>query len=182
MPLCHWSSHLFNLHAPSSTDVPFHWLTSVAKSVGSISAVSLVRSLILPKESNLHLWFQQLRPLPPPKKKSNNSMKLRITLFCTQISLVFNVPGCRTFPPRIRWTRNGSSTLNKGNRAIIFGLDLNQGIYVYSLRGRGDNSPITRAVDSPDNPGDSRFWTISPGIQIRVRILPDNRRSLPCFQ
>ena len=31
----------------------------------------------------------------------------------------------------------------------------------------------------PDNPGDSRFWTISPGLQIRVWNLPDNRRSLP---
>ena len=25
----------------------------------------------------------------------------------------------------------------------------------------------------PDNPGDSRFWTISPGLQIRVWNLPD---------
>ena len=50
-----------------------------------------------------------------------------------------------------KWVKLKSSTLNKGNRAIIFGLDLNQGIYVhvYSLRRRGDNSPITRAVDSP---------------------------------
>ena len=31
----------------------------------------------------------------------------------------------------------------------------------------------------PDNPGDSRFWTISPGLQIRVWNLPHNRRSLP---
>ena len=31
----------------------------------------------------------------------------------------------------------------------------------------------------PDNPGDSRFWTISPSLQIRVWNLPDNRRSLP---
>ena len=31
----------------------------------------------------------------------------------------------------------------------------------------------------PDNPGDSRFWTISPRLQIRVWNLPDNRRSLP---
>ena len=31
----------------------------------------------------------------------------------------------------------------------------------------------------PDNPGDSRFWIISPGLQIRVWNLPDNRRSLP---
>ena len=30
-----------------------------------------------------------------------------------------------------------------------------------------------------DNPGDSRFWTVSPGLQIRVWNLPDNRRSLP---
>ena len=30
----------------------------------------------------------------------------------------------------------------------------------------------------PDNPGDSRFWTVSPGLQIRVWNLPDNRRSL----
>ena len=31
----------------------------------------------------------------------------------------------------------------------------------------------------PNNPGDSRFWTVSPGLQIRVWNLPDNRRSLP---
>ena len=31
----------------------------------------------------------------------------------------------------------------------------------------------------PDNPGDSRFWIISPGLQIRVWNLADNRRSLP---
>ena len=28
----------------------------------------------------------------------------------------------------------------------------------------------------PDNPGDSRFWTLSPGLQIRVWNLLDNRR------
>ena len=28
----------------------------------------------------------------------------------------------------------------------------------------------------PDNPGDSRFWTISRSLQIRVWNLPDNRR------
>ena len=38
--------------------------------------------------SNLHLWFQQF---PPPPKKSN-SMKLRIALFCTQISLESSPP------------------------------------------------------------------------------------------
>ena len=31
----------------------------------------------------------------------------------------------------------------------------------------------------PDNPGDSRFWPISPGLQIRIWNLPDNRQSLP---
>ena len=31
----------------------------------------------------------------------------------------------------------------------------------------------------PDNPEDSRFWTGSPGLQIRVWNLLDNRRSLP---
>ena len=31
----------------------------------------------------------------------------------------------------------------------------------------------------PDNPGDSRFWTVSPALQIRVWNLPDNRQSLP---
>ena len=31
----------------------------------------------------------------------------------------------------------------------------------------------------PDNLGDSRFWTISPGLQIRVWNLLDNRQSLP---
>ena len=30
-----------------------------------------------------------------------------------------------------------------------------------------------------NNPGDSRFWTVSPGLQIRVWNLPDNRQSLP---
>ena len=30
----------------------------------------------------------------------------------------------------------------------------------------------------PDNPGDSRFWTVSPGLQIRVWNLPDILRSL----
>jgi len=29
----------------------------------------------------------------------------------------------------------------------------------------------------PDNPGDSRFWTVSSGLQIRVWYLPDNRQS-----
>ena len=33
----------------------------------------------------------------------------------------------------------------------------------------------------PDNPGDSRFWTVSPGLQIRVWNLADDRRSLPFF-
>ena len=31
----------------------------------------------------------------------------------------------------------------------------------------------------PDNPEDSRFWTISPGLQIRVWNLLDNHQSLP---
>ena len=31
----------------------------------------------------------------------------------------------------------------------------------------------------PDDPGESRFWTVSPGVQIRVWNLPDDRRSLP---
>ena len=31
----------------------------------------------------------------------------------------------------------------------------------------------------PDNPRDSRFWTVSPALQIRVWNLLDNRRSLP---
>ena len=31
----------------------------------------------------------------------------------------------------------------------------------------------------PDNPGDSRFWTISPGLHIRVWNLPDRCQSLP---
>ena len=31
----------------------------------------------------------------------------------------------------------------------------------------------------PDNPGDSRFWTVSPRLQIRVWNLPDNCQSLP---
>ena len=31
----------------------------------------------------------------------------------------------------------------------------------------------------PANPGDSRFWTVYPSLQIRVCILPDNRRSMP---
>ena len=31
----------------------------------------------------------------------------------------------------------------------------------------------------PDNPGDARFWTVFPGLQIRVSNLPDNRRRLP---
>ena len=31
----------------------------------------------------------------------------------------------------------------------------------------------------PDNLGDSRFWTVSPGLQIRVWNLPDNRQNLP---
>ena len=31
----------------------------------------------------------------------------------------------------------------------------------------------------PDNPGDSRFWTVSPSLQIRVWNLPDNHQSLP---
>ena len=30
----------------------------------------------------------------------------------------------------------------------------------------------------PNNPGDSRFWTVSPGLQIRVWNLPDNCQSL----
>ena len=30
----------------------------------------------------------------------------------------------------------------------------------------------------PDNPGDSRFWTVSPSLQIRVSNLPDNCQSL----
>ena len=29
----------------------------------------------------------------------------------------------------------------------------------------------------PDNPGDSRFWTVSPGLQIKVWNLLDNRRT-----
>ena len=29
----------------------------------------------------------------------------------------------------------------------------------------------------PDNPGDSKFWTVSPGLQIRVWYLPDNRQN-----
>ena len=29
----------------------------------------------------------------------------------------------------------------------------------------------------PDNPGDSRFWIVSPGLQIRVWYLPDNCQS-----
>ena len=31
----------------------------------------------------------------------------------------------------------------------------------------------------PDNPGDSRFWTVSPGLQIRVWNLPDINQRLP---
>ena len=31
----------------------------------------------------------------------------------------------------------------------------------------------------PDNPGDSRFWTVYRGLQIKVWNLPDNRRSMP---
>ena len=34
-----------------------------------------------------------------------------------------------------------SSTVNNGNLAMIFRLDLNQGINVLFLRRRGDNSP-----------------------------------------
>ena len=33
------------------------------------------------------------------------------------------------------------------------------------------------AVNFPDNPGDSRFWTVSPGLQIRVWYLRDIRHS-----
>ena len=32
-----------------------------------------------------------------------------------------------------------------------------------------------------DNPGDSRFWTVPPGLQIRVWNLPDILRSLSDF-
>ena len=32
----------------------------------------------------------------------------------------------------------------------------------------------------PDNPGDSRFWTVSSGLQIRVWYLWDNRQSCYC--
>ena len=38
--------------------------------------------------SNLHLWFQQF----PPLKKKSNYMRLRIALFCTQISLESSPP------------------------------------------------------------------------------------------
>ena len=31
----------------------------------------------------------------------------------------------------------------------------------------------------PDNPGDPRFWTVSPSLQIRVWNLPNNHQSLP---
>ena len=34
----------------------------------------------------------------------------------------------------------------------------------------------------PDNLGDSTFWSVSPGLQIRVWNLPDNRWSLPFLQ
>ena len=42
---------------------------------------------------------------------------------------------------------------------------------------------LTFAVLSflPDNPGDSRFWTVSPGLQIRVWNLPDNCQILQYF-
>ena len=36
-----------------------------------------------------------------------------------------------------------SSTLIKGNLAMIFRVDLNQGIYVHFLRRRGDNFTIS---------------------------------------
>ena len=31
----------------------------------------------------------------------------------------------------------------------------------------------------PDNPGDTRFWTVSPTLQVRVSNPPENRRILP---
>ena len=31
----------------------------------------------------------------------------------------------------------------------------------------------------PDNPGDTRFWTVSPSLQVRVYNPPENRRILP---
>ena len=41
---------------------------------------------------------------------------------------------------------------------------------------------VTRPSTLPNNPGDSRFWTVSPGVQIRVWNLPDNCRSLPFLE
>ena len=40
------------------------------------------------------------------------------------------------------------------------------------------SSAVTVLSTLPDNLGDSRFWTVSPGLQIRVENFPDNRRSL----
>ena len=41
------------------------------------------------------------------------------------------------------------------------------------------SSKFSGAPMADDIPGDSRFRTLSPGLQIRVQNLPDNRRSLP---
>ena len=58
-----------------------------------------------------------------------------------------NVSRRRTFTSRLRWTRNKkgvklkpSTLVNKGNLAMIFRLDLNQGIYIHFLRRKWDNS------------------------------------------
>ena len=37
--------------------------------------------------------------------------------------------------------------------------------------------PHTVLSTFPDNAGDSSFWTVSPGLQMRVWYLPDNRQS-----
>ena len=41
---------------------------------------------------------------------------------------------------------------------------------------------ITELSTLPNNLGDSRFWTISPGLQVRVRNVVNNRESLPFVQ
>ena len=46
----------------------------------------------------------------------------------------------------------------------------------FCLDGHSSVFPVLSTL--PDNPGDSWFWTVSPGLQIRVWNLPDNRQSL----
>ena len=60
-------------------------------------------------------------------------------------------------------------------------------MYLYGTVGSGkellkniksltDTSVLSTLVD---NPGDSRVWTVSSDLKIRVRNLPDNQQSLP---